>query len=224
VHASLADALVPDLDLITCWPELDHYAGQRAPGTARFIGPERIRTPAPQVRWPGTANPKVLAYLSQGCTALNPLLHSLAQSGAATVAHVGEAAVASILPPWAGNMVLHPDLFDPGPTLNACDVLVCHAANGMTGAALAAGKPVLMWPMTAEQQLFAHRVAELGVGANLPQEPTPQALSGLLQRAIDPMGMSGRARALAALHAHEPDGLARGVEAILDWLPAGPAA
>jgi UDP:flavonoid glycosyltransferase YjiC (YdhE family) len=221
-HACLADAVAPGLDLITCWPELDHYAGMRPPGRARFVGLEHVHTPASAVRWPDEGRPRVLAYLSADHPGTEPLLQALALSDAATVAYVGgRGADAMPLPPGA-RVTLRLELFDPGPTLAQCDVLVCHAANGMTGAALAAGKPVLMWPMTAEQQLYARRVVDLGAGAVLPPAPSADELQARLHQAMATSPMAGRARALAARHAHEPDGLACGVQATLDWLSGAP--
>jgi UDP:flavonoid glycosyltransferase YjiC (YdhE family) len=221
-YASVAEAVAPGLDLITCWPELDHYAGVRPPGPARFVGLEHVHTPSSPVQWPDNGRPRVLAYLSAEHPAIGPLLQSLALSDAATVAHVGGPGADSVSPPEGGGLVLRPELFDPGPALTQCDVLVCHAANGMTGAALAAGKPVLMWPMTAEQQLFARRVEALDVGAVLPLAPTAAELTARMHRAIDPSPMAARARALAARHAHEPDGLTCAVQATLDWLSGAP--
>jgi UDP:flavonoid glycosyltransferase YjiC (YdhE family) len=214
--------VAPGLDLITCWPELDHYAGMRPPGRARFVGLEHVHTPASAVRWPDEGRPRVLAYLSADHPGTEPLLQALALSDAATVAYVGgRGADAMPLPPGA-RVTLRLELFDPGPTLAQCDVLVCHAANGMTGAALAAGKPVLMWPMTAEQQLYARRVVDLGAGAVLPPAPSADELQARLHQAMATSPMAGRARALAARHAHEPDGLACGVQATLDWLSGAP--
>ncbi len=218
-YASVADALEPGLDLLTCWPELDHYAGLRPAGSGRFVGPEHIRTPATPVKWPAGGATRVLAYLNDGCPAFESLLQALGQADANTVAYVGGGRARSVSSMAGGKLVQRQSLFDPGPTLAHCDVLVCHAANGLAGTALAAGKPVLMWPMTAEQQLFAHRVEQAGVGLTLPHAPTAACINGQLRTALDPKGMAARTRTLAASHAHEPDGLAQSMQAIADWLP-----
>ena len=143
---------------------------------------------------------------------------ALAQADVDTVAYVGGRG--NETPPLAetGNLVLRTELFDVGPTLAQCELLVCHAANGLTAAALAAGKPVLMWPMTAEQQLFAHRVEQTGAGALLAPELSASQITRQVQAALDSEGLAAHARALAARHAQEPDGLACGVQAIVEWL------
>lgn len=217
-YASLAQALVPNLELLTCWPELDHYAGLRAEGAARCIGPERIRTASPPVHWPERRRPRALAYLSADCADLEPLLQALAQAELDTVAYVGGRGSEARPPAANGGLALRTELFDVATAMAQCDLLVCHAANGMTAAALAAGKPVLMWPLTAEQQLFAHRVELTGAGAVLGADLSAGAITRQVQAALEPQGLAARARALAARHAHEPDGLACGVQTIVEWL------
>jgi UDP:flavonoid glycosyltransferase YjiC (YdhE family) len=160
----------------------------------------------------------VLAYLSADCAELALLLRALAQADVDTVGYVGGRGSEPLPPAETGSLVLRTELFDVGPAVAQCDLLVCHAANGLTAAALAAGKPALMWPMTAEQQLFAHRVAQTGAGAVLDPELNAGQITRQVRAALDSGGLATHARALAARHAQEPDGLACGVQAIVEWL------
>jgi UDP:flavonoid glycosyltransferase YjiC (YdhE family) len=217
-YASLAEAISPDLDLLTCWPELDHYAGIRPKGHHRFVGPERIRTAARPVAWPEHREPRSLAYLSADCAELPQILSALNSAKMDTVAYVGGQGQKLCVAGESGRLIMRSELFDLEPTLAQCDILIGHAANATTSAALAAGKPVLMWPMTAEQQLFAHRVQQTGAGALLEPTLDASAITQQVQSALETGGLAPHARTLAARHANEPDGLTCGVEAILDWL------
>jgi UDP:flavonoid glycosyltransferase YjiC (YdhE family) len=222
--ACLADALDPDLDLLTCWPELDHYFGLRAPDGARYIGPEQIRIVASPLQWPARPLQRVLAYLHADYPALHSVLQALTGAEVATVLYIGGGDIRSVASYGSDQLSLRADLFDVGAALSQCDVLVCHAANGLTGSALAAGKPVLMLPMTAEQQLFAQQVERLGAGISLTDNQVSVDLPPSLRALLRSSTYIDQARALATRHADQADGLTKGVQIIADWMATPPKA
>jgi MGT family glycosyltransferase len=61
--------------------------------------------------------------------------------------------------------------------------VLCHGGSGTVLGALAAGTPLVITPMFADQPYNASRVAALGAGLTLPTGiPNPQALSSALTR------------------------------------------
>ncbi len=171
----IADAIQPDLDLLTCWPELDHYAGMRPPNAAaEFVFHERISTPAPPVQWPQRGRTRVLAYLTANYSALHEVVDVLRRSDVATVAYILGASASTLPGGSADNFHLREALFDPKTAMPECDVFVCHAGNGTLAFAHDAGKPALMLPHTMEQAVYATRVEEAGAGVSI-DPPTAKA-------------------------------------------------
>jgi hypothetical protein len=218
----LADALAPDLDLLTCWPELDHYSGMRVHDRVRYIGPEQIRIAASPVQWPARPLQRVLAYLHADYPALQSVLQALSRADFATVLYMGGGDTRFGESYGSDKMNLRADLFDVGEALAQCDAVICHAANGLTGSALAAGKPVLMLPMTAEQQLFARQVERLGAGFSLTENNVSVALPPSLRALLQSSAYIDQAREVAARHADQADGLTTGVQIIADWIATPP--
>jgi UDP:flavonoid glycosyltransferase YjiC (YdhE family) len=77
--------------------------------------------------------------------------------------------------------------------------MVCHGGSGTVRAGLAAGVPMVVLPLFADQPYNARRVAELGVGIALQQGPRGVAGAPAAMRALlfDP-GYADRAAAMAA--------------------------
>jgi UDP:flavonoid glycosyltransferase YjiC (YdhE family) len=166
----------------------------------------------------------VVAYLQADYPALQSVLQALSQADVVTVLYIGGRDIRFGESYASDKMSLRADLFDVGEALSQCDAVVCHAANGMTGSALAAGKPVLMLPMTAEQQLFARQVERLGAGISLTDNNVSLALSTSLRALLESSAYVDQARAVAARHADQADGLTTGVQIIADWMATPPTA
>jgi sterol 3beta-glucosyltransferase len=100
--------------------------------------------------------------------------------------------------------------------------VVHHGGAGTTGAAVAAGRPQVIWPFGIDQHFWARRMTSLGVAP--PAWPvralTGRTLAAALDRALGDPAMSARARALGGLVRAE-DGCGAAV-ARLDQITAGP--
>lgn len=163
---------------LTAFPaSLDPAPGPGAPA------PHRFRLPAPVPRplgdhWPGDDRP--LVYVTFGSVAATV-------PTAAPIYRVALEAVAD-LPArvllTTGHGVEEGALTAPGPHVHVtrwvpqADVLarasavVCHGGSGTTLGALAAGVPLVVTPLFADQPENARRVAETGVGiAVRPRDP-----------------------------------------------------
>lgn len=214
VFDHVAQALHPDLDLITCWPELDHYAGMRPEGSAEFVGPERMTTPGPPLQWPRQGSRRVLAYLNAGYPGFERVVRGLKQADVATVAFLLDAEPEKMLGLEAGNFSVRQQLFDPWDALRACDALVCHAGNGTVATALEAGKPVLMLPYTTEQFIYAGRVQQAGAGLRLDEAQVASDFDGCLEQFLSSAGYGLSAQALAETQGSQGDAIGQAVEKI----------
>jgi vancomycin aglycone glucosyltransferase len=75
---------------------------------------------------------------------------------------------------------------------------VHHGGAGTTTAAARAGAPQVVIPQHYDQHYWAQRVQHLGIGtAHAPGTPTPDSLTGALERTLQPE-VAARARAVAA--------------------------
>ncbi|GAA4901709.1 glycosyltransferase [Actinomycetospora succinea] len=96
--------------------------------------------------------------------------------------------------------------------LASASVVVCHGGSGTTLGALAAGVPLVITPLFADQPENARRVAEIGAGVRVgPRDP------GAPTSAIDPADLR---RAITDVLADPaPAAVARRVAAEIDALP-----
>jgi UDP:flavonoid glycosyltransferase YjiC (YdhE family) len=88
-------------------------------------------------------------------------------------------------------------------------VMVCHGGSGSTLGAIAAGVPLVVTPLFADQPENARRVAELGAGLSVPPNPAAveesvAAMSDAVRTLLDEPAYAERARALAAEAAAQP--------------------
>ncbi|MFC5138339.1 glycosyltransferase [Actinomycetospora rhizophila] len=167
-------------------PSLDSGHGPDPAPTYRFRMPQAAPAPLPD-HWRGDDRP--LVYVTFGSVAASV-------PTAAPIYDVALAAVAD-LPArvllTTGHGVDDDRLVAPGPhvhiarwvpqadVLGNARVVVCHGGSGTTLGALAAGVPLVITPLFADQPANARRVAELGAGIEVrPRDP------GAPASAVDP--------------------------------------
>jgi UDP:flavonoid glycosyltransferase YjiC (YdhE family) len=80
--------------------------------------------------------------------------------------------------------------------LAEASVVVCHGGSGTTLGALAAGLPLVIVPLFADQPENARRVAAVGAGVAV--EPEPGALRGAIEEVLGEPSYGRRAREVAA--------------------------
>ncbi|MEJ2889306.1 glycosyltransferase [Actinomycetospora aeridis] len=164
-------------------PTLDAGHGPDPSPTHRFRVPESRPEPPPD-HWPGDDRP--LVYVTFGSVAAGVPF-------AAPIYDVALAAVAD-LPArvllTTGHGVEEGRLAPPGPhvhitpwvpqadVLAHADAVVCHGGSGTTLGALAAGAPLVITPLFADQPDNARRVAAIGAGVAVG--------SGALDGTVDP--------------------------------------
>jgi Erythromycin biosynthesis protein CIII-like, C-terminal domain len=183
---------------VTVIPELDPYHEvRREPvfGPIRPIGP-----PLPPPERPG-----FFAYLSAEMPCCEAILTSLAQTGFPGRAYV----LGADLEGRDRLRRLGLEVFDqPGPLnemLAQSAVIVSQGNLGMAHAALAAGRPQLLFPAHLEQLMNARRLQALGVAHYLTgQFPAADIGEGLRQLLTDPIFRRRAQEAAVAVQARGP--------------------
>jgi UDP:flavonoid glycosyltransferase YjiC (YdhE family) len=202
--------LQADLLLLLTWPELDPWspgAAGRGGSQAAYLGPLPAAAEGAPAVWPAGQGPRVLAYVKSGQPELATLLAELARAPCRTLAYVPGLSDAQ------RQRHANPRLcFSEGPinlrdALPLADAVVCPGGAGTVGAALRAGRPLLLLPAQGEQLGTAFRVRALGAGLALGVADVAAhfqaSLQGLLARAADggPNPCATAAAALAQRHA-----------------------
>lgn len=165
---------------LCCLPEFDPFADARPGKHLGSLEP----LPAPQP-WPNRA--AYFAYLSAEVTSTEPVLTLLAKSGFAGSAFVRGADA----PMKARLRAAGATVFDDPPPLPEMlarvRVVVHHASLNTAQAALAAGRPQLVFPEHLEHMLYAAAIFDLGVGHSLSREfPAADVVEGMRQLLHEP--------------------------------------
>ena len=199
---------------LACWPALDHYPDRCGEGMVH-VGPVIEEDAGVPPVWPAGSGPRWLLYLKADDPLVGPLLATLARAPARTLAHVsglGEEDRRRLASP---SLSFSPGLIQIGEAVRQADAVLNHASFGMVSAALAAGRPQLMLPSSAEQKIVALRVASEGAGVLIDRE---RPISGQVEESVrrllgDPTLAEG-ARRFAASRTEPParDSVERVVE------------
>lgn len=182
---------------VTTWPELDPYRGVRR---EPVIGPlERMpaKTPLP-------SEPGIFAYLGDEQPALEMLLQSLLELGVGIEVYLrGDVGALQRLLASRGVRVHSrpPPLSD---VLLRARVVVSSAGATTAHAALAAGRPQVLVPLTVELELTAAAVVALGAGRSVRQNPRKEEIDAALKAALADEEIGRRAQTCADAIAARP--------------------
>ena len=180
---------------LTMFPATLEDPGVPGPAhTRRFRDPAADTPPAALGDWwPGDERP--LVYLSFGSvTGGLPMAPALYGAALEAVAGVPARVLVTV-----GNELDTAALGTPPPNVHLArwvpqadafaesTLVVCHGGSGTTLGALAAGLPLVVVPLFADQPPNARRVAE--VGAGLVVEPLREGPSPAMPSSIDPAGL-----------------------------------
>lgn len=189
---------------LTAFPaSLEDPAWPTLPGTWRFADPG-WRAPGPPLPdwWAGSDAP--LVYLTFGSVAgsmdMAVPVYRMAMEAVSglpvrallTTGHGVDPAVLGPPPPnmhverwvWQAQVLAH------------ADAVVCHGGSGSTLGALAAGLPLVVVPLFADQPDNARRVQELGAGVTV-TPPDAAAIHSAIRRVLDDASVRAAARGLA---------------------------
>ncbi|RCV49062.1 glycosyltransferase [Marinitenerispora sediminis] len=180
------------------------------PPAARLAGARYYRAPAPAVDEPLDAaiaelpgdRPLVLASLGSNAprmlgerpALLDAIITALAELPVTAVVALGADRDPAAWPGARAANVHLTSFVQQRALLPACDVFVTHGGFNGVRESLAAGTPMVVLPIFAEQPANADRVAELGAGLRLDIE---RAASGALRDAVERVRTDPRFRARA---------------------------
>jgi UDP:flavonoid glycosyltransferase YjiC (YdhE family) len=137
--------------------------------TVRYHEPRETPVSLPEW-WRGSDAPliymtfgTVLGYMSIAAETYRMALEAVKRTNARVLLTVGRRFDASTLGPVPPNVHVEPWI-GQARVLNHADLVVCHGGSGTTLAALAAGVPLVMVPLFADQFENSRRIAETRAG------------------------------------------------------------
>ena len=186
--------------------ELDQYAQWRETGgTNCEYWPPVVTLPGPICEWPigsavDSAGPRVFVYLRDNDTLL-PLLRGLAYKRISTVC-VAPRMDAATQASFAGSSVLvRSSPIELRGLTATCDVAVLNGGHGTVCEFLRAGVPMLLLPLSLEQQVTADRLKEIHSGLSASPEDL-NAVGAALEKLLADASFQESARTLAQRYQH----------------------
>jgi len=172
-----ADFFDADLDLLTTWPELEHYPQRQ---NARYWGPVLMRVGGKPPNWrDGSAN-RVFVYLYGNYPQLDTVLQALESSGIDALIYCPGVSE-KILQRYHGERLkFSKELYAFDQVLAGAGALICHGNFGTVWEGMLAGKPLLCLPVHMEQYIATLQLVRLGVAI----QPEIGASAGTLRSAI----------------------------------------
>ena len=134
-------------------------------------------------------------------TAYQATLDAVADLPVRVLLTVGRDTDPSVLGPIPANTHVEPWIAQDD-VFALAEVVVCHSGSGTVFGALAAGRPLVLLPMFADQPVNAARVT--AVGAGITPEPEPGAIRAAIEAVLTDPGYRAAATRIAAELAAAP--------------------
>lgn len=178
-----ADFFDTELDLLTTWPELEHYPQRR---NARYWGPILMRVGGKQPDWREGAVARVFVYLYGHFPQLETVLQAIESSGVDALIY-SPGISEKLLERFSNErMKFSKELYAFDCVLIDADALICHGNFGTAWEGMLAGKPMLCLPVHMEQYIATTQLVRLGVaiqpGSDVSAELLTQAIHALLHQ------------------------------------------
>jgi UDP:flavonoid glycosyltransferase YjiC (YdhE family) len=205
------------------------------PRTVRFREPERSGSASPPAWWESAGSPRiymsfgtVLGHMSIAAGVYRTVLKAVEALDARVLLTVGRRFDPAALGRVPGNTRVEAWV-EQADVVGQADLVVCHGGSGTAFGALAAGVPVVVVPVFADQFENGRRIAQAGAGVMIDSDPPHGGERGVIgdhdvpwiTAAIEAVLASATYRAAAARIAAEM-GTEPTVDEVLDALLEGP--
>ncbi len=194
---SLQQILTSDINLLTTFPELDHYPQRR---NGHYIGPVSMLNYGTSLHWREKSPGRIFVYL-RAFVGVELLLEGLAASGADVVAHVPGINQRTAALYNNSSVRIVRSLVNLSSILKGMDVAITHGGHGTVAATLLAGVPMLIIPTTIEQWLMSRNIEQMGIGIALQREVIGATFPSVLDRILTDHFFRERAKKLAMKYA-----------------------
>ena len=175
---TFGDFFESDLDLLTTWPELEHYPQRR---NASYWGPVLMRDEGRAPDWPDLPGTRIFAYLYGNYPKLEAVLQAISASRASALIFA-PGVPSHLLERFSTERIR----FSYTPyametTVKQADAIICHSSFGSAWEAILAGKPLFCLPVHMEQQILAMQLSRIGVAVVPKSDATEETLTSALQ-------------------------------------------
>lgn len=193
----LEQLFAADAQFLLSFAEIDHYVA-RPP--AEYLGVPLSAGYGDAPPWPSpSAQPRLLVYLA-AAPGVQTFLHLLGRGAYPALVY------APRLPPAVRQACTNANVrvldapLDVAAAAAQCTLAVTNANFATSTAVLLQGKPLLLFPGTVEQEIFARRIERLGA-ALIGSRGTEEVLAGCLDRLLGETAYARTAAEFARCHA-----------------------
>jgi UDP:flavonoid glycosyltransferase YjiC (YdhE family) len=164
--STLAEAVNPDLPLITSFYELDHYP-QREGG--KYIGPTHSFSDGVSAKWRGDRQRRIFVYL-RGLPGLVDVLGKLIALEAELVVYSPQLDAAQCRQLTSAHCTVSSSPVCVRDVLPDCDLVISNGGHGLMSACLLFAVNSVVIPLYMEQRLMADCLRRAGVGLGVPPD------------------------------------------------------
>lgn len=189
----VADIYEAESTLITGLPELDVY-GARPDGD--YIGAINTLGHGVSPVWPSGGGARIFAYLKPHYSGFESILGALQRTDASVLVFAPGIAPAIARRFESANLAFSSKPLLMEAVREQCDLAICHA-GGTVDVILAAGKPLVLFPMQMEQTMTSRRFELAGCGAWLESGKSVAEIERVIRKVLGSQEIAAKARAYA---------------------------
>lgn len=197
--ACFADFFDTDLDLLTTWPEIEHYPQRTG---VRYWGPILMRLPGKAPDWRMGTAPRIFVYLYGSYPKLDVVLEGIESSGVDALIYCPGATELVTNRFGTGRIKFSKEIYAFDRVLVDANVLICHGNFGTVWEGLLHGKPMLCLPVHMEQSIATRKLVELGVAIQPGSEMTVKSIKEELLRLVTQPEYRAAAQRVALKYQH----------------------